>query len=151
MEIAKETVHISKRFPPLHDCGPTVKNQAKRPKEVSDDFKKICRHSRDNRKNDTRFREPAFCRAVRQVLEYLGEEPIFGNFRKYDGLIYWEAFAESINHPKKLALCHVLDCLGQEITKDGKPVVVAREIEACSKSEACEILARESKRFIKWW
>ena len=95
--------------------------------------------------------DPVFRRAVRQVLEYLGEEPIFGNFIKYDGLIDWKVFAENINRPKRLALCHVLDGQGQKVTVEGTPVVVAREIVACSKSEAAQILAKESKVLVKWW
>ena len=109
------------------------------------------RHSRSNRKKDTRFRDPASCQAVRQVLEYIGEEPSFENFRKYDGIIDWEAFTENINHPTRVALCHVLDGRGQEVTVKGMPIVVAREIAACSESEAAEILAKESKVFVKWW
>ena len=31
------------------------------------------------------------------------------------------------------------------------PVVGCREIAACSESEASEILAKESKVFVKWW
>ena len=120
-------------------------------KEVLTDFKKAHRYPRDNRKKDTRFRDPTFRRAVRQVLKYLGEEPIWGNFRKYDGIIDWEAFAENINHPTRVALCHVLDGQGQKVKVEGKPVVVAREIASCSESEAAEILVKESKVFVKWW
>ena len=115
------------------------------------DFKKAHRYPRDNRKKDTRFRDPTFRRAVRQVLKYLGEEPIWGNFRKYDGIIDWKAFAENINHPTRVALCHVLDGQGQKVKVEGKPVVVAREIASCSESEAAEILVKESKVFVKLW
>ena len=120
-------------------------------KEVLTDFKKAHRYPRDNRKKDTRFRDPTFRRAVRQVLKYLSEEPILRNFRKYDGIIDWEAFAENINHPTRVALCHVLDGQGQKVEVEGKPVVVAREIGVCSESEAAEILAKESKVFVRWW
>ena len=45
----------------------------------------------------------------------------------------------------------MLDAKGQKIKFKGKPVMVAREIESCSESEAAEMLARESKVFIRWW
>ena len=113
-------------------------------------LKKIRRRSGRKRQKDIRFCKPAFCRAVRQVLEYIGEEPVFRNFRKYDGIIDWEAFAENINHPTRVALCHVLDGQGQKVKVEGKPVVVAWEIAACSESEAAEILTKESKVFVRW-
>jgi len=128
-----------------------MKEQAKNQKEVSGGLKKIRRHARDKREKDSRFSEATFRQAVRQVLEYLGEEPTYGNFRKYDGIINWEAFAENIRHPTRLALCHILDGQGQEVTVKGTLVVVAREIAACSETEAAEILAKESKVFVKWW
>lgn len=118
---------------------------------MSGGLKKIRRHARDKCEKDSRFSEVTFRQAVRQVLEYLGEEPTYGNFRKYDGIIDWEAFAENINHPTRIALCYILDGQGQEITLKSGPVVVAREIAACSESEAAEILAKESKVFVKWW
>lgn len=114
-------------------------------------LKKTRRRSGRKRQKDIRFCKPAFCRAVRQVLEYIGEQPVFGNFRKYDRIIDWEAFAENINHPTIVALCYVLDGQGQKVEVEGKPVVVAREIASCSESEAAEILAKESKVFVRWW
>jgi len=56
-----------------------------------------------------------------------------------------------MNHPTRVALCHVLDGQGQEVTVKGRLVLVAREIAACNESEAAEILAKESKVFVKWW
>ena len=50
-----------------------------------------------------------------------------------------------------MALCYVLDGQGQKVEVEGKPVVVAREIASCSESEAAEILAKESKVFVRWW
>jgi len=133
--------------------GPATQESANIPEGMPDVFKRTRRHARSGRRKDkdTRFRDAAFRRAVWQVLEHVGEEPIFGNFKKYDRLIDWEAFAHSINHPTRVALCHVLDNRGQKVVIEGTPVVVAREIEACGESEAEEILAKESKVFVKWW
>jgi hypothetical protein len=50
-----------------------------------------------------------------------------------------------------MALCHVLDQRCQIVKCEGRPVIVAEEIVACSESEAVEILARQSKVFVKWW
>jgi len=144
---------MNRRPSPLLACGPAVKEQAKNPRDFPKVLRRTRQHSRGDRGKDkkTRFAELAFRRAVRQVIEYLGEEPSFENFIKYDRIVDWEAFAESMNHPTRVALCHVLDSQGQEVTLGGTPVVVAREIAACSESEAAEILLRESKVFVKWW
>jgi hypothetical protein len=152
MKMTERTVHMNRKPSSSLACGSAVKKQVRSPKEISSGLKKkIRQHSRDNCEKDTRFHDPAFCQAVRQVLEYIAEEPSFENFRKYDGTIDWEAFAENINHPTRVALCHVLDGQGQEVTVEGTPVVVAKEIAACSESEAAEILAKETKVFVKWW
>ena len=149
--MTERTVHMnSKLFPPaMRD--PTAQASAKSLRKVSKSYRKTRWQSRDNHEKDARFCEPTFCRAVRQVLEYIGEEPVFGNFRKYDGIIDWEAFAEHIDHPTRVALCHLLDGQGQKVMVKGRPVVLAREIAACSESEATQILAKESKVFVKWW
>ena len=133
--------------------GLAVRGQTNGREDFPEVLPRARRHCRGGRQKDTdtRFRDPAFRQAVRQVLEYLGEEPIFGNFKKYDRLVDWKAFAHSINHPMRVALCHVLDGQGKKVTLEGKPVVVAREIAACNESEAAETLAKESKVFVKWW
>jgi hypothetical protein len=146
-----ETVHVSKGRPSSLIRNSNLTEQTGNPKDFMANLKKTRRRSGRKRQKDIRFCKPAFCRAVRQVLEYIGEEPVFGNFRKYDGIIDWEAFAENINHPTRVALCHVLNGHGQKVEMEGKPVVVAREIESCSESEAAEILAKESKAFVRWW
>ena len=74
-----------------------------------------------------------------------------GNFRQWDRFIDWTALARSIDHPGKTAICHVLDGNGEIVKIQGRSVTVAREIVACSESEAAEILAKESKTFVKWW
>jgi len=100
---------------------------------------------------DWRLKSELFRQKVRRVMEYLGIENNQGNFRQWNGLLDWDAIDKSIEHPTKLALCHVLDGRGQKVACDGRLVVVAREIAACSESEASEILAKESKVFVKWW
>ena len=93
------------------------------------------------------------CRAiVRRVLTAMGYEPIYRNFRLWDPLLDWSATAKLMDRPPtRMALCHVLDQRGQIVKCEGRPVVVAEEIVACSESKAVEILARQSKVFVKWW
>jgi hypothetical protein len=150
-EMTERTVRMNNKLFPPPARGLTAKEQARSSRRISKSIKKTNHHSCDNRENDIRFRKPEFCQAVRRVLEHLGKKPTYGNFRKYDGVIDWEAFAEYIGHPTRVALCHVLDGQGQKVMVKGRPVVLAREIAACSESEAAEILGKESKLFVKWW
>ncbi len=103
------------------------------------------------RDKDPRFRSESFRQAVRRVLVDIGEEPNYGNFRKYDGLIDWEVYANNLDHPTRTALCNILDGQGQKVMVDGIPVHVAEDIPVCSEIEAAELLAKESKAFVKWW
>ena len=89
---------------------------------------------------------------VRRVLTAMGYEPTNGNFRLWDPLLDWHATAKLMDlPPTRMALCHVIDQRGKSVRCEGRSVVVAEEIVACSESEAVEILARQSKVFVKWW
>ena len=82
----------------------------------------------------------------------MGYEPIYRNFRLWDPLLDWRATANLLDRPPtRTALCHVLDQRGQIVKCEGRPVVVAEEIVACSESKAVEVLARQSKAFVRWW
>ena len=93
------------------------------------------------------------CRAiVRRVLTAMGYEPTNGNFRLWDPLLDWSATAKLMDRsPTRTALCHVLGQRRQIVKCEGRPVVVAEEIVACSESEAVELLKKQSKLFVKWW
>lgn len=89
---------------------------------------------------------------VRRVLTAMGCEPTYGNFRLWDPLLDWRATARLMDRPPtRTALCHVLDQRGQIVKCEGRPVVVAEEIVACSESEVTEILRKRSKVFLKYW
>ena len=89
---------------------------------------------------------------VRRVLTAMGYEPTNGNFRLWDPLLDWSATAKLMDRPPtRTALCHVLDQCGQIVKCEGRPVVVAEEIVACSESQAAKILKKQSKVFVKWW
>lgn len=102
-------------------------------------------------KTDPRMMSERFRAAVRKCLEFIGEVPNHGNFRKWDRFIDWYALARSIDHPTRLALYHTR-MAGDNICEImGRPEVGAKEIVACSESEATRILKKESKVFIRWW
>jgi hypothetical protein len=100
---------------------------------------------------DPRFESERFRRSVRRVLQDIGQEPTFGNFKRYDKFIDWEQYAKNLEHPTKVALCHVLDGQGRKVCLNGVPVQVAQEIPACSESEAARLLKKQSKVFVRWW
>lgn len=58
----------------------------------------------DQKKTDPRFRVPGFREKVRVVLGSLGLESNYGNFRKYDGIVDWEATAFNVENPRSRAL-----------------------------------------------
>jgi hypothetical protein len=93
------------------------------------------------------------CRAiVRRVLTALGYESTYRNFRLWDPLLDWHATAKLMDRPPtRTVLCHVLDQRGQIVKCEGRPVVVAEEIVACSETEAAKILKKQSKVFVRWW
>ena len=89
---------------------------------------------------------------VRRVLTAMGYEPTYRNFRLWDPLLDWSATAKLMDRPPtRTALCHVLDQRRQIVRCEGRPVMVAEEIVACSESKAVESLARQSKVFVRWW
>ncbi|MCP4257851.1 MAG: hypothetical protein GY774_10035 [Planctomycetes bacterium] len=90
---------------------------------------------------------------VQRVLKAMGyEKPTYGDFRLWDGLIDWRMTANLMNRPPiRTALCHILDRYGNVVKANGKPVVVARNIEAGNESEAVEILKKSSHIFLRWW
>ena len=98
---------------------------------------------------DPRFESERFRQSVRRVLEDIGEKPTFENFKKYDKFIEWEQYAENLDSPTKIALCHILDGQGLKVCINGVPVQVAQEIPACSESEAAKILRKQSKVFVR--
>jgi len=100
---------------------------------------------------DPRFESERFRQSVRRVLRDIGEEPTFGNFKKYDRFIEWEAYVKNLDNPTRIALCHILDAEGRKVCINGVPVQVAQEIPACSESEAARILKKQSKVFVRWW
>ena len=89
---------------------------------------------------------------VRRVLTAMGYEPTYRNFRLWDPLLDWRATAKLMDRPPtRTALCHVLDQRRQIVKYEGRPVVVAEEIVACSESEAAKISKKQSKVFVRWW
>lgn len=88
---------------------------------------------------------------VRRVLESLGLESNFGNYRKFNGVIDWWSYVRFLDKPTKVALCHIVDRHGELVEVYGSPVQVAEEIEDCTDDCARKILAKQSKRFVKWW
>jgi hypothetical protein len=80
------------------------------------------------------------------------KKPTYGDFRLWDPLIDWRETAKLLEQPPtRVALCHILDGAGKVIRRDGKPVVVARNVKANNEVEATEILRRSSLVFVKWW
>jgi len=102
-------------------------------------------------KPDNRLKSEKFRQKVRRVFEYLGIENNHGNFNQWNRLLNWDQIDKSIDRPTRLAIYHTLDAGGNVMAIMGRPVVGAKEIAACSESEASKILAKESKVFIKWW
>jgi hypothetical protein len=101
---------------------------------------------------ETSEKAEEYCAIVRRVLTAMGYEPTYRNSRLWDPLLDWRATAKLMDRPlTRTALCHVLDQRGQIVKCEGRPVVVAEEIVACSESEAVDILARQSKVFMNWW
>ncbi|TKJ38950.1 MAG: hypothetical protein CEE38_04440 [Planctomycetes bacterium B3_Pla] len=89
---------------------------------------------------------------VRRVLAAMGYEPTYGNFRLWDPLLDWRATTKLMDQrPARTALCHILDGNGEIVRDQGRPVVVARDIEASSEAEAVGILSRSSHAFVRWW
>jgi len=101
-------------------------------------------------KSDPRLKSKRFRQVVRRVFEYLGIENTHGNFRKWNKLLDWHAIARSIDHPTRFVIYHTRGRSGEIIEVMGRPVSNYQEIVACSESEASEILARESKVFVRW-
>jgi len=101
-------------------------------------------------KSDPRLKSKRFRQVVRRVFEYLGIENTHGNFREWNKLLDWHAIARSIDHPTRFVIYHTRDRSGEIIEVMGRPVSNCQEIVACSESEASEILARESKVFVRW-
>lgn len=87
---------------------------------------------------------------VRRVFAHLGIENSQGNFSQWNGLLDWDKIDKSIDQPTRLAIYHTLDAGGNIISIMGRPVVSHQEIAAYSESEASNILAKESKVFVKW-
>ena len=82
----------------------------------------------------------------------MGYEPTYGNFRLWDPILDWRATARLLSQaPTKTALCHILDGSGTIVRRHGKPVVVARDVEAGTEAHAAEILGHSSYAFVKWW
>jgi len=94
-----------------------------------------------------------FRQIVRRVLKAMDYwEPTYGDFRLWDGLIDWRETAELMEKKQSnTALCHILDKHGKIVKCEGKPVVVARDIEASTGAEAAEILSQSSHVFLRWW
>ncbi|MBL7186845.1 MAG: hypothetical protein ISS70_11020 [Phycisphaerae bacterium] len=88
---------------------------------------------------------------VRRVLTAMGYEPTDGNFRLWDPILDWCATAKLMDHPIRTAMCHILDGDGKTVLDNGRPVVVARDVEADTEAEAAEILSRSSHVFVEWW
>lgn len=95
---------------------------------------------------DSQLRE-----AVRKVLIFLGLEPNYGNFRTYDSIIDWKAFAGWIDHPTRTAIYQMKDRRGRLCCIGGVPVQIAEDIEACTEDQARLMLAKDNKVFVKWW
>ena len=100
---------------------------------------------------DQRFQSEQFKANVRTVLEWLGMESNYGNFRQWDRFIDWTQLARNIDRPTRTAICHILDANGDIVQIQDRPVTVGREIVACSESEVSEILAKKSLVFVRWW
>ena len=100
---------------------------------------------------DPRLKSEQFRQKVRRVFEHLGIANSQGNFNQWDGLLNWDKIDRSIDHPTRLAIYHTRGRSGDIIEILGRPVVSAQEIATHSESEASEILAKESKVFVKWW
>ena len=89
---------------------------------------------------------------VRRVLTAMGYEPTYRNFRLWDPLLDWRATAKLMDQPPtRTALCHILDGSGNIIACDGRPVVVARDVDIGTEAAVAEILSRSSHLFVKWW
>lgn len=86
---------------------------------------------------DPRFSSQRFRTAVRLVLESLGLEPNFGNFKHWDKFIDWISLASSFNSPSRIqtacSICGKEDSLTIEIIQTKK--------RACS---ACWVKIKES-------
>ena len=68
---------------------------------------------------------------VRRVLKAMGyEEPTYGDFRLWDPILDWRRTARLMDQrPVRTALCHVLDRAGRIVRYEGKPVVVAVDVD----------------------
>jgi len=124
--------------------------------EENNIYKENNRKQRGNREQiqDIRFRSQRFRTAVRLVLESLGLEPNFGNFKKYDKAhnsttpIDWLAFAHNLLHPVfGMAKCFILNGSGQRVTYQDKPQYNICEIRANSESEAVELIQSRGYEF----
>ena len=88
---------------------------------------------------DPRLNNPRFKQVVREVLCSMGIESNIKNFKLYNKVINWMAFAQYLKHPKRTALVEVLN---KGMTTDQTVVVELSGIEG---------LNTKRHRFIRWW
>ena len=110
-----------------------------------------CPQDSRTKNEDPLSRDPQLREAVKKVLNFLDLEANYGNFRTYDSIIDWKAFARSIDHPIRTAICRLKDRHDRLVCVDGVPVQIAEDIDACAEDQAREILAKQNKIFVKWW
>ena len=96
--------------------------------------------------SDLRLKHPKFRAAVRLVLAQIGVTNNMGNFRKYDKIYDWYAFARNIErrseHPTFKARVYML-CNNKNIQpeigrlmRDGGPIIVNRDLPGHTREEA---------------
>ncbi|HPS54037.1 MAG TPA: hypothetical protein PLP05_00420 [Sedimentisphaerales bacterium] len=94
---------------------------------------------------DDRFKSTRFKEAVRKVLNSIGLESNYGNFKLWDKFIDWEAVVANENVYR--ALCYLKDDRN-EVLWD---TFVLVRVKASSEAEALKKIDKRVYEFKKWW
>ncbi|GEM_PF-3717858 len=119
------------------------------------------KQGQDKISTDPRFSDDNFCLDVLTVMDHLGIEQTCANFQKYDQIFNWQAMAEDIANPLRVAKCYLLwgkfhknrwaSENDRRIYNKNKPVIVYKELRGKTPEQALEKLDTRAYEFIEWW
>lgn len=94
---------------------------------------------------DDRFKSTRFKEAVRSVLNSIGLESNYGNFKLWDQFIDWEKWVSSRDN--YYAICHLRDDRGEVLYETS----VGITIKAGSREQALKKIDKRVYCFKEWW
>ena len=94
---------------------------------------------------DERFSSDKFKATVRSVLNSMGYESNFGNFKMWDPFINWGEVVS--NRDAHRAYCHLVDDMGEVLYETS----VLVKVRAGCRAEALKKIDKKQYSFVKWW